>query len=161
MYVLYKILSITICCSVAQSCHVQLCNPMNYSIPGFPVLHHLLEIAQALVHRVGDTIQPSHPQCPLLLLPTIPPSIRVFSSESILRIRWPKYWSFSFGIIPSNEHLGVISSSMDCLEFLAVQGTLKSLLQHHSSNSLVFSFLHSPTLTSIYSHWGEKKNSLG
>ena len=107
--------------SVAQSCPT-FCDPRNCNTPGLPVHHQLLEFTPTLVHRVGDTIQPSHPQCPLLLLPTIPPSIRVFSSESILRIRWPKYWSFSFGIIPSNEHLGVVSSSMDCLEFLAVQG---------------------------------------
>ena len=75
--------------------------------------------------------------CPLLLLPPIPPSIRVFSNESTLRIRWPKYWSFSFSIIPSNEHPGVISFRMDWLDVLAVQGTLKSLLQHHSSNASI------------------------
>ncbi|KAB0368909.1 hypothetical protein FD755_018914 [Muntiacus reevesi] len=93
---------------------------------------------------------------PLLLLPPIPPSIRVFSSESTLRMRWPKYWSFSFSISPSNEHPGLIPFRMDWLDLLAVQGTLKSLLQHH--NSLVLSFLHSPTLTSIHDHW--KNNSL-
>ena len=75
---------------------------------------------------------------PLLLLPPIPPSIRVFSNESILRIRWPKYWSFSFSISPSNEHSGLISFRMDWLDLLAVQGTLKSLLQHHSSKAVVF-----------------------
>ena len=99
--------------------------------------------------------------CPLLLLPPIPPSIRVFSNESTLRIRWPKYWSFSFSISPSNEHPGLISLRMDWLNLLAVQGTLKSLLQHHSSksiNSLVLSFLHSPALTSIHDHW--KNHSL-
>ena len=73
--------------------------------------------------------------CPLLLLPPIPPSIRVFSNESVLRIRWPKYWSFSFNISPSNEHPGLISYRMDWLDLLAVQGTLKSLLQHHSSKA--------------------------
>ena len=75
---------------------------------------------------------------PLLLLPSIPPSIRVFSNESALHIRWPKYWSFSFSISPSNEHPGLISFSMDWLDLLAVQGTLKSLLQHHSSKASIF-----------------------
>ena len=97
---------------------------------------------------------------PLLLLPPIPGSIRVFSNESALRMRWPKYWSFSFIISPSNEHPGLISFRMDWLDLLAVQGTLKSLLQPHfkSINSLVLSFLHSPTLTSIHDHW--KNHSL-
>ena len=93
---------------------------------------------------------------PLLLLPPIPPSVRDFSSGSTLHTRWPKYWSFSFNISPSNEHLGPISFRMDWLDLLAVQGTLKSLLQHHSSkasNSSALSFLHSPTLTSINDHW--------
>ena len=76
--------------------------------------------------------------CPLLLLPSIPPSIRVFSNESVLHIRWPKYWSFSFSISPSNEHPGLISLRMDWLDLLAVQGTLKSLLQHHSSKASIF-----------------------
>ena len=75
--------------------------------------------------------------CPLLLLPPVPPSIRVFSNESTLHIRWPKYWSFSFNISPSNEHTGLISFRMDWLDLLAVQGTLKSLLQHHSSKASV------------------------
>ena len=98
---------------------------------------------------------------PLLLLPSIFPRIRVFSSESTLRMRWPKYWSFSFNISPSNEHPGLISFRMDCLDLLAVQGTLKSLLQHHSSKSIIssaLSFFHSPTLTSIHDHW--KNHSL-
>ena len=92
---------------------------------------------------------------PILLLPSIFPSIRVFSNESAFRIRCPKYWSFSFNISPSNEHLGLISFRMNWLDLLAVQGTLKSLLQHHSSNinSSVLSFLYSPTLTSIYDCW--------
>ena len=89
--------------SVVQSC-LTLCNPMNRSTPGLPVHHHLPEFTQTHVHRVGDAIQPSHPLSPLLLLFPIPPSTRVFSSESTLRIRWPKYWSFSFSIIPSKEH---------------------------------------------------------
>ena len=89
---------------------------------------------------------------PLLLLPPIPPSIRVFSNESTLRMRWPKYWSFSFTIIPSKEHPGPISFRMDWLDLLAVQGILKSLLQHHSSKTSVLqhSALYSPTLTSIH-----------
>ena len=92
----------------------------------------------------------------LLLLPPIPPSIRVFSSESTLHMRWPKYWSFSFSISPSSEHPGLISFRMDWLDLLAVWGTLRSLLQHHNSKAsifLVFSFLHSPTLTSIHDRW--------
>ena len=96
----------------------------------------------------------------LLLLPPIPPSIKVFSSESTLRMRWPKYWNFSLSISSSNEHPGLISFRMDWLDLLAVQGTLKSLLQHHSSsiNFSELSFLHSPTLTSIHDHW--KNHSL-
>ena len=98
---------------------------------------------------------------PLLLLPSIFPSIRVFSNEPALRIRWPKYRSFSFNISPSNEHPGLISFGMDWLDLLAVQGTLKSLLQHHSSKASILwllSFLYSPTLTSIHDHW--KNHSL-
>ena len=94
--------------------------------------------------------------CRPLLLPSIFPSIRVFSNESALHIRWPKYWSFSFNISPSNEHPELISLRMDWLDLLAVQGTLKSLLQHHSSksiNSSALSFLYSPTLISIYDYW--------
>ena len=92
--------------------------------------------------------------CPLLLLPPIPPNIRVFSNESVLCMRWPKYWSFSFSISPSKEHPGLISLRMDWLNLLAVQGTLKSspTPQFKSINSSVFSFLHSPTLTSIHDH---------
>ena len=93
---------------------------------------------------------------PLLLLPPVPPSIRVFSNESTLHMRWPKYWSFSVSISPSNEHPGLISFRMDWLDLLGVQGTLKSLLQHHRSKASIFSalsFLHSLTLTSIHDHW--------
>ena len=110
---------------------------MNHSMPGLPVHHQLPEFTQTLVHRVGDAIQPSHLCRPLLLLPSIPPSIRVFSNESTLRIRWPKYWHFSFSISPSNEYSGLISFRMDWFDLLAVQGTLKSLLQHHSSKASV------------------------
>ena len=93
---------------------------------------------------------------PHLLLPPIPPSIRVFSNESTLHMRWPEYWSFSFSISPSKEHPGLISFRMDWLDVLAVQGTLKSLHQHHSSNASILqtlSFLHNPTLTPIHDHW--------
>ena len=110
---------------------------MNRSTPGLPVHHQLLEFTQIHVHRVSDAIQPSHPLSALLLLPPIPPSIRVFSNESTLRMRWPKYWSFSCSIIPSKEIPGLISFRMDWLDLLAVQGALKSLLQHHSSKASV------------------------
>ena len=95
---------------------------------------------------------------PLLLSPSIFPSIRVFSNESVLCIRWPKYWSFSFSISRSNDYSGLISFRMDWLDLLAVQGTLKSLLQHHSSKAVVdqffgLSFLYSPTLTSLHDYW--------
>ena len=110
---------------------------MNCSMPGLPVHHQPPESTQTHVHWVGDAIQPS-PLChPLLLLPSIFPSIRVFSNESALRIRWPKYWSFSFNISPSNEHPGLISFRMDWVDLLAVQWTLKSLLQHHSSKASI------------------------
>ena len=122
--------------SVTQSCPT-LCHPVNHSTPGLPVHHHLPEFTQTHVQWVDDAIQPSHPRRPLFLLPPIPPSIRVFSNESTLRMRWPKYWSFSFSISPSREHAGLISFRMDWLDLLAVQGTLKSLLQHHSSKSSV------------------------
>ena len=141
--------------SVPQSCQT-LCDPMNCSIPGLPVHHQLLEFTQTHVHCV--LIPPNHLiLCdPLLLLSPILPNIRVFSNESALRIRWPKYWSFSFSISPSNEYPGLISFRMDWLDLLAVQGTFKSLFQHHSSksiNSLALSFLYSPTLTSIHNYW--------
>ena len=116
---------------------VWLCVNLSLQHTGYPVLHHFPELAQAHVHRVGDATQPSHPLLPLLLLPSIFPSIRVFSSESALPIRWPEYWSFSFSISPSNEYSGLISFRMDWLDLLAVQGTLKSLLQHHSSKASV------------------------
>ena len=108
---------------------------MDCSRPGFSVHHQLLEPPQTHVHRVSDAIQPSHPRLSLLLLAPIPPSIRVFSNESTLHMRWPKYWSFSFSIIPSKEIPGLISFRMDWLDLLAVQGTLKSLLQYHSSKA--------------------------
>ena len=110
---------------------------MNYSIPGLPVHNLLPESTQIHVHWVGDAIQPSHPLLPLLLLPSTFQSIRVFSNESASHISWPKYWSFSFNISPSNEHPGLISFRMDWLNLRAVQGTLKSLLQHHNSKASV------------------------
>ena len=110
---------------------------MDCSTPGLPVRHQLLEFTETHVHRVGDAIQPSHLCRPLLLLPLIPPSIRVFSNESTLRMKWPKDWSFTFSIIASKEIPGLISFRMDWLDLLAVQGTLKSLLQHHSSKASI------------------------
>ena len=120
--------------SVTQSCPT-LCKPMDCSTPGFPVHHKLPELPQTHVHRVGDAIQPSHPLLALLLPPSIFPKIRVFSNESVLCIRWPKYWSFS--ISPSSEYLGLTSFRIDWLDLLAVQGTHKSLLQHHSSKASI------------------------
>ena len=123
--------------SVAQSC-LTLCNPMGCSTPGFPVHHQLLELAQTHVHQVSDAIQPSHPLSSPLLLPSIFPSIRVFYNESVLHIRWPKCWSFSFSISPSNEYSELISFRMDWFDCLAVQGILNSLLQNHSSKASIF-----------------------
>ena len=122
--------------SVAQSCPTP-CNPMDHSTPGLPVHHQLLEFTQTHVHRVGDAIQSSHPLSSPSPPPSIFPSIGIFSNESVLRIRWPKYWSFSFSISPSNECSELISFRMDWLDLLAVQGTLKSLLQHHSSKASI------------------------
>ena len=122
--------------SVAQSC-LNLSDPMDCSTLGFPVHHHHLEFAQTHVQQVGDAIHVILCR-PLLLLPSVLPSIKVFSNESVLHIRWPKYWSFSFSISPSNEHPGLISFRMDQFDLLAVQGTLKSLLQHHILKASVF-----------------------
>ena len=105
---------------------------MDCSTPGFPVLHYLLEFAQTHVHWVSDAIRPSYPLLPLLFLPWIFPSFTVFPSGLALHISWPKDWSFSFRISPSNEHSGLISFRIDWFDLLAVQGTLKHLLQHHS-----------------------------
>ena len=121
-----------------------LCNPMNLNTPGLPVHHQLPSLLKLM--SIKSVMPSSHLiLChPLLLLPPIPPSIRVFSDESTLPMRWPKYWSFSFSISPSNEHPGPISFRMDWLDLLAVQGTLKSILQPQfkSINSSVLSFLH-------------------
>ena len=118
-------------CSVAHLCDTMDCNTL-----GFPVLHYLLEFIQTHVHLVNDAIHPlilCHP----LLLPSIFSSVRVFSNELALRIRWPRYWSFSFSINPSNEYSGLTSFRIDWLDFLAVQGTLKSLLQQHNSKASI------------------------
>ena len=121
--------------SVAQLCPT-LYNPMDCSTPGHPVHHQLPEFTQLMSI---ESVMPSNHLilCHPLLLPSVFPSIRVFSNESALCIRWPKYWSFSFNISPSNEHSGLISFRMDWLDLLAVQRTLKSLLQHHSSKASI------------------------
>ena len=122
--------------SVTQLCPI-LCDPMDCSRPGFPVHHQFLELAQTHVHWFSDAIQPYHP-----LSSSSPPAFNLsqhqgFSSESVLSIRWPKYWSFSFSISPSNEYSGLIPSRINWLDLLAVQGILKSLLQHHSSKASI------------------------
>ena len=110
---------------------------MNRSTAGLPVHHQLPEFTKTHVHWVSDVIQASHPLSTSSPPPPIPPRIRVFSNESTLRMRWPKYGSFSLTISPSNEHLGLVSFRMDWLDLLAVQGTCKSLLQHHSSKASI------------------------
>ena len=127
---------------------------MNPSTTGLPVHHQQPEFTQTHVHR---SVMPSSHLIlchPLLLLPLIPPRIRVFSNESALRMRWPKYWSFSFSISPSNEHPGLIFR-MNWFDILAVQGALKSLLQHHSTKALILwhSAFFTVQLTSIHDHW--------
>ena len=123
--------------SSVQSHHLWLCNPMDCSRPGFPVHHQLPELAQT--HLIKSVMPSSHLifRCPLLLLPSIFPSIRAFSNESVLCIRWPKHWHFSFSISPSKEYSVLISFRFDWFDLLAVQGTLKSLLQHHSSKASI------------------------
>ena len=146
--------------SVAQWC-LTLCDPMNRSMPGLPV-HHQLQ--SSLRPTSIESVMPSSHLilcCPLLLLPPIPPSIRVFSGESTLHMRWPKYWSFSFSIIPSKEIPGLISFRMDWLDLLASPRDSQEsspTLHFKSINSSALSFLHSPTLTSIHDH--RKNHSL-
>ena len=135
--------------SVVQSCPT-LCDPMNCSTPGIPVHYQLPEPAQIHAHGVGDAIQPSHP-----LSSPSPPAFnlsqhQVFFKESVLHIKWPKYWSFSFSISPSNEYSGLISFRIDWFDLLAVQGTLKSLLQHHSSKASILQ--HSAVFVVQLSH---------
>ena len=128
--------------SVAQSCPT-LCDPMNCSTPSLPLYHQLLEPTQTHVHWASDTIQPSHPLSSSFFLSSSFLSAlnlsqhQSLSDELVLCIRWPKYWSFSFSTIPSNEYSGLISFRMDWLDLLAAQGTLKSLLQHHSSKTSI------------------------
>ena len=123
--------------SSVQFSRVRLRNPMNCSTPGLPVHHQ----SQSLLKLMSiESVMPSNHLIlcrPLLLLPSIFPSIRVFSNESVLRIKWPNYWSFTFSISPSNEYSGLISFRIGRLDLLAVQGTLKSLLQHHSSKASI------------------------
>ena len=137
--------------SVQSLSRVRLCNPMNCSTPGSPVLHHLKLMSIKSV-MPSNHIVLCHP---LLLLPSVFPSIRVFSNESAPRIRWPKFWSFSFSISPSSVYSGSISFRIDWFELFAVQGTLKSLLQNQfkSINSSVLSLLYGPILTSIHDYW--------
>ena len=141
-------------CSVAQSCPTP-CDPMNWSNPSLPVHHQLREPTQTHVHWVGDAIQPSHP-CPLLLLPSIFPSIRVFSNESALHIRWPKYWSFSFTISPSVNTQDWSPLGRTCSPRDSPESSPTPQLKIIYSSAL--SFLSSPTLTSIHDYW--KNHSL-
>ena len=151
--------------SVTQSCPT-VCNPVKRSMPGLPVHHQLPEYTQTHIHWVSDAIQPSHlpsspfpPALNLSLLPSTFPSIKVFSNNSALHIRWPKYWSFSFNISPSNEHPRLISFRMDWLDLIAVHGTSQEsspTSQFKSINSLALSFLYSPTLISINDYWKKK-----
>ena len=127
-----------------QSCPT-LCDPMNRSTPGLPVHHQVPELTQSHVHRVSDAIQPSHPLSSPSSPALNPSQHQSLSNESTLHMRWPKCWSFSFSISPSNEHPGLISFRMDWLDLLAVQGTLKSLLQHHSSKASIS--VHKNSLT--------------
>ena len=138
--------------SVTKSCPTPY-DPISWSTPGFPVLHYLPEFAQTLVHWVSEAIQSFHPFRPLFLMPSIFPSIRLFSNESALRIRWPKYWSFS--ISPSNKYLELISFRIDWLDLLAVLETLKSVFQHHNSKASILwhSVFYGPTLISVHDYW--------
>ena len=126
------------CCSVIKSC-LTLCDTINSSMPIFPVLHYLQELARTYVHWVGDANQASHSHCPLLLLPSVFPNIRVFSNELAVCIRWPKFWSFTFRISPSNGYSGLIYFRIDWFDLLAFQGILNSLIQHHHLKASVLS----------------------
>ena len=124
------------CCLVAKSCP-PLCDPMNCSMPGFPVFHYLPEFVQTHVCYVSEAIQSSHPLSPLSFLPSVFPNTRVFSNELALHIRWPKFWSFSFSISSSKEYSGLISLQINWFDILTVQGTLKNLLQHHNAKASI------------------------
>ena len=137
--------------SVTQSC-LTLCNPMNRSTPGLPVHHQLPEFIQTHVHRVSEPSSHLILCRPLPLMPPIRASISVFSNESTLRMRWPKYWSFSFSIIPSIEIPGLISFRMHWLDHLAVQGTLKSLLQHQVQKHQFFGALQPSSQSNSHVH---------
>ena len=141
------------CYSVAQLCPT-LCDSMDYT-PGFPVFHCFPEFAQSM--SIELVMWSNHlVLCRPLLLPSIFPSIRVFSNESALHIRWPKFWSFSFSISPSNEYWGLVSFRMGWFDLLAVQGTLKNPLQHKSSKASILwhsVFLNCPALTFIHDYW--------
>ena len=141
--------------------HVWLCDPMDCSMPDSLVLHYLPEFAQIQVHWVGGVIEPFILCCSLLLLPSVFPSIRVFSNESTLPIRWPKNWSFSFSISPSHEYSGLIFFRMDWFDLLAVQGILKESSpapQFENTNSLALRLFYGSTLISVYDYW--KNHSL-
>ena len=124
-------------CSVSKLCLTH-CDPMDCNTPGSSVLYFLLELEQFMSTELVMISKHSIVCCHLLLLPSIFPSIMIFTSVSILCIRWPKYWSFSFNINPSNEYSGIISFGIDSFDFLPVQGTLESLLQHHNSKTSIF-----------------------
>ena len=151
---------ITDCCSIAQSCPT-LCNPIIavcQASLSFTISQSLLKLMSVELVMPSSHLILWHP---LLLLPSMFPNIRIFSKGSALCIRWPKYWSFSFNISPSNDYSGLIFFRMDWLDILAVQGTLQSLLQHHSSNALILRlsvFFIGPTLTPIHDYW--KNHSL-
>ena len=137
--------------SVAQSCPTP-CHPMDCSMPGLTVHHQLPELSQTHIHQVSDATQPSHP-----LLSPSPPAFNLtqyqgFSSESVLHIKWPKFWSFSFSISASNQYSGMISFRIDWFDQLAVQG-FSPTPQFKNINSLRLSFLYVPTLTSIHYYW--------
>ena len=152
-YLTPRMVQNSICIVVVQSLsQVRLCDPVDCSVPGFPVPHHLLEFAQTHVHEL---VMPSNHLIfchPLLLSPSNFPSIRVISIELAPHIRWPECWNFSIG--PSNEYSELISFGIDWFDLLSIQGTLKSLLQHHSSkaSSSALSLLYGTTLTSIHDY---------
>ena len=151
----FEISGVNCCCSATQSCPT-LCDPMDYSTQAslfFTISWSLLKLISVKSVMLSNNLILC---CPLLLLPSIFPSIRVFSNESVLPIRWPKYWSFNFSISPSNEYSGLISFRIDWFDLLAVQGTLKSLLQHHSSKASIIqhsTFFIVQLSTSLHDYW--------